>query len=79
MINSSKNYSKIKEEIIKSNYKKIYNIEKDIYEELSSTKILDPLKVVVESLKNAVSISSILLTTNYLVINENEKLEKDVL
>ena len=79
MNNASVNSQEIKEEIIKSNYRKIFNIEKNEFEDITNTNIIDPLNVVIESLKNSISIASILLTTDYLVINENEKYEKEYL
>jgi len=42
-------------------------------------KKLDSIEVLKTALKNAVSIASILLTTNYLVINENISEEKNIL
>ena len=43
-------------------------------EKISNTKVIDPTFVSIESLKNATSIASMLLTTKYLIINEfNEK------
>ena len=61
--------SKIKNEIVNHNYKKVYNYINNTYEESSS--ILDPFLVLSTCCKNAVSIASILLTTNYLVVCEN--------
>ena len=46
---------------------------------ISKTNIIDPASVVIETLKNSVSISSMLLTTNYLIINEKDKIEKELL
>ncbi len=61
-------YKKIKD----SQYKLIYNIEKEEFESIEESKIIDPYIVVIEALKNAVSIASMLLTTNYLVIDSVE-------
>ena len=74
-ISSLEKYTKIKD----SNYKLIYNIEKNDYESINDTKIIDSVLVVIESLKNAVSIASMLLTTNYLVINDIEINNKDII
>lgn len=74
--NSGINYLEIYEKIRKSNYNLIYNIETKSFDNIESTKIIDPLLVLVEALKNAVSIAGMLLTTNYLVINEEEKERK---
>lgn len=61
------NYEQIKNEILSSNYQKVFNLETG---KLELYTIIDPYLVVVESLRNAVSIATMLLTTNYLVINE---------
>lgn len=71
MINSGKDYEKIKKEIIDSNFSIIFNVKTNKFENIKETKIIDPIDVIIEALKNATSIASILLTTNYLVINEN--------
>lgn len=53
-----------------NNYKVIYNLNIDDFENIDSTRILDSALVVINSLKNACSIASMLLTTSSLVINE---------
>ena len=63
-------------QIKKSNYQKIYNFTTGCYEDIDTTIIFDPVIVAIEVLKNATSIATMLLTTNYLVINENIKKEK---
>ena len=75
--NMGEDYKIIKKEIEKSNFNKIYNNGE--YELISKTNIIDPASVVIETLKNSVSISSMLLTTNYLIINEKDKIEKELL
>ena len=75
--NMGEDYKIIKKEIEKSNFNKIYNNGE--YELISKTNIIDPASVVIETLKNSVSISSMLLTTNYLIINEKDKIEKEFL
>ena len=77
--NSGLNYEKINKVITDSNYNLIYNFETNNYESINDTSIIDPVNVVIESLKNACSIGSLLLTTNYLVINENLKESVDSL
>ena len=66
-----------KEEIIKSNYQLVFNTEKKDFENISKTSILDSIDVVKTSLINALSIATILLTTNSLVINE-KIINKDI-
>ena len=69
----------IKEEIIKSNYQKVYNFNTNQYDDINNTKIIDPVKVLISALKNSISISSLLLTTQCLVINDNIRIEKPIL
>lgn len=69
---------KIKKQIIEKEIKEVYNIEKNCYEKSSDTDILDPLKVELYALENAVSIASMLLTTNHIIINEKEKYEIEI-
>lgn len=69
--NIGKNIKDIKMKIINNKYTKIYNYETDSLEDISISNILDPIDVVITSIKNATSIAAMLLTTNYLVINEN--------
>lgn len=57
-------------QIKENNYQEIYNINKEMFEQIKTTQVIDPTSVVINSLKNAVSIASMLLTTNSLIINE---------
>ncbi len=70
ILNAGLDENKIISEIKKSNYKKVYNILKEKYENIDNTSVIDTYDVVINSLKNAISISSMLLTTTSLVINE---------
>lgn len=67
-----------KEKIIntlkENNWQKVYNIEKNTYEEIEKTDIIDPLKVEIYALENAISIASMLLTTSHIVIQEKENI-----
>ena len=74
--NTNKN---IKKQIIDSNYQKLVNFKTLKLEDINRTKILDPKEVLLVAIKNAVSIASLLLSINYLVINENEHLEKGMI
>lgn len=71
--NTGKNKEELFSLIEKENYQKIYNFSTNQLENKETTLILDSVKVIQTALKNAISISSLLLTTNYLVINEKEK------
>ena len=70
MDNAGLDKNTIEEIIKKSNYTKIYNVSKDKYENITDTEVIDPTKVVISSLTNAVSIAGMLLTTSSLIINE---------
>lgn len=54
-------------------FKKIYNVKVDDYEGIDSPSVLDSTKVLIQSLKTAVSIANILLSTGSLIINEQIK------
>ena len=69
----------IKKDIINSNYNKIYDCNSNSLIDIDNCNILDPIDVVKVALKNSISIASLLLTTSSLVINENDKLEKDII
>ncbi len=72
MENAGEDGIKRKQEIANKNYEVIYNLEKKVMEKTSITNVIDPTEVVITALENAVSIASMLLTTQYLVINEWE-------
>jgi len=62
--------------IIDSKFSKIFNVETNEFELVKDTVILDSKEVVINSVINAVSIASMLLTTTSLVINENKNISK---
>lgn len=68
--NAGLNSEKIIKDIIASNFTKVYNVNNNTLEIKNDTLVIDPLDVVLYSLKNAVSIASMLLTTKSLIINE---------
>ncbi len=61
-------YETLKESL----FTKVYNARLNEFESISDTSVKDPFEVVLTSLKNAISIASLLLTTNYFVLNEKE-------
>ena len=75
--NAGSNNLSLKMDIKKSNYTKIVNFTTLELEDINNTEILDPKEVLVTALKNAVSVAALLLTINYLVVNENGILEKN--
>lgn len=70
LINSGLDDKEIYDNIKKYDFNKLYNINKSNYENINDTLVIDPTFVVLNALKNAVSISSMLLTTSHLIINE---------
>ena len=52
-------------------YNEVYNFETNEMENIDNTCIIDSADVLKEALTNATSVASMLLTINYLVINEN--------
>ena len=70
MNNSGLESENINEEIKKFNYQKIYNINNNTFEDINDTCVLDPTDVLINSLNNATSIASMLLTTTSIIINE---------
>ena len=70
LINSGLDDKDIYDNIKKYDFNKLYNINKSNYENINDTLVIDPTFVVLNALKNAVSISSMLLTTSHLIINE---------
>lgn len=79
MDNLGKKAEPIQQQIQKYQYQKVYEYKTDDYENINDTSILDSYDVITTALKNATNIASLLLTTNFLIINEKDKIEKDVL
>jgi len=65
------------EEIKQQNYQVVYNLITKNWEKQSETTVLDPTEVVLMTIKNAISIASMLLSTEAIVINETE-IEKQI-
>ena len=70
LINSGLDDKEIYDNIKNNDFNKLYNINKSDYENVDTTLVIDPTNVLINALKNAVSISSMLLTTSHLIINE---------
>lgn len=73
MNNAGLNSNELLNSIMDNNYKLAYDFNENKLIDIKDFKTKDPLKVSIEALTNAVSISSLLLTTNYLVIKESIK------
>lgn len=65
-VNPNEIYNKIKE----TDFNVIYNALENNLEPISKTKVIDPTNVLIATLRNAVSIAGMLLTTSSLIINE---------
>ena len=77
IINSGLEKNNILKNIINNNFNILFNVKNNNYETLENRTIVDSLDVIINSLTNAVSIASMLLTTSSIVINEYEnKLNK---
>ena len=70
MINASLDSEEIIKYIKDNEYQKVYNINKEKYEDIAKTEVLDPTEVLINSLVNATSVATMLITTNTLIINE---------
>ena len=63
--------------IKENNFNILYNVKNNSYEDINTTTVIDPIDVLINSLKNAISIAGMLLTTSSLIINEyNNNLNK---
>lgn len=71
--NAGENYDEVFHKIEENNFNILYNVLEEKYELISKTKVIDPIKVVISTIVNAVSISSMLLTTSSLIINEYQE------
>lgn len=70
MYNAGLDYKEIINEIKNADYKKLFNLNIESYEDINSTSVLDSLEVIISSLKTSCSIAGMLLTTPSIVINE---------
>lgn len=76
-INSGKDDSEILVKVKENKNENFgYNAKKDIFEDLFEAGVIDPTKVVRSALQNAVSIASLVLTTEALVADFEEKKDK---
>ncbi|MDP2641290.1 MAG: chaperonin GroEL [Candidatus Yanofskybacteria bacterium] len=74
--NAGKDGSVVAAEVAKHEGSYGYNAATDVYEDLVQVGVVDPTKVVRSALQNAISASSMLLTTEALVVDIPEKQEK---
>ena len=78
LTNAGIDYVNVANKVRNSNYKIIFNVKTNEFENVNETNIIDPYEVIINSLKNAVSISSMLLTTSSLVINEQTNITNNI-
>lgn len=72
LTNAGLNPQEIITKLKENNFKKIYNVLTEQWEDKESTNVVDALEVVLNSLANAISIAGMLLTTDSLIINEHQ-------
>ena len=79
LINNSGLDFDIVDKIINNNYKELYNIKENCFENINDTSVFDSKQVDKEAFLNAISIAGMLLNTSCLIINEyNEKNNNDL-
>lgn len=74
--NAGSNIKEIETKIEENNFNILYNSLEETYEDINKTKVIDPTNVVINTVKNAVSIASMLLTTTTLIINEHQEVKQ---
>ncbi len=72
MENASLDGEKIKQEIVNHHYKILYNVLTHDYESMENCTVYDSYKVLEEAMVNAVSIASMLLTMEALIVAEKD-------
>ena len=70
--------SDVLKEIENREFKEIYNVNTDKFENVNNTLVLDSKEVLINSLSNAISVATTLLSTSTLVINEVKKQENNI-
>lgn len=70
--------SDVLKEIENREFKEIYNVNTDKFENVNNTLVLDSKEVLINSLSNAISVATTLLSTSTLVINEIKKQENNI-
>ena len=71
LVNAGLDSFLIQNQMEKMEYKTIYNVSNNIWEDTINTEVIDPYLVIKHTLINATSIAVMLLTTTSLIINEN--------
>ena len=71
--NAGKDGAVVAEEVKKRTGAEGYNAAKDVYEDLVVAGVIDPTKVTRSALQNAASISSMLMTTEVVIVDLPEK------
>lgn len=65
-------FSNVEKILIKINKDYLYNARDEVYEDVASSKIIDPAKVVRCALQNAVSVVGVMLTTSAAIVTDNK-------
>lgn len=78
MINAGEDLEEKIKILKKENYRKVFNINNYSWEENKATEVIDSKNVVINTIQNAISIASMLLTTTSLIVNEHTNISKKV-
>ncbi len=71
LINAGEDVQKNVDILKKENFQKVLNINKNTWESIKDSEVIDSKKVVINTIQNAVSIASMLITTTSLIVNEH--------
>lgn len=78
MINAAEPIEEKIEILMSENYQKVFNISNESWELVNDTEVIDSKNVVINTIQNAVSIASMLITTTSLIINEHTNISGKV-
>lgn len=74
--NAGENFELLLTKVVSENYREIFDFDTRSFLNVEDKSIIDPVAVPLTALKNAVSIATMLITLDYLVINEKKEYEK---
>ncbi len=78
MINAGEDIEEKLKILKNENYQKVFNINNDSWELAKNTEVIDSKNVVINTIQNAVSIASMLITTTSLIINEHNNVSEKI-
>lgn len=74
LINAGEDIQKNLDILKKENFQQVLNINKNSWESIKNTEVIDSKRVVINTIQNAVSIASMLISTTSLIVNEHSNL-----